>query len=54
MTTLAIELNDASIAVARSDRLLATEPGCAIETRDGIAFGDAALRSSRLRPRDAN
>jgi hypothetical protein len=54
MTTLAIELNDASIAVARSDRLLATEPGCAIETRDGIAFGNAALRSSRLRPRDAN
>jgi hypothetical protein len=54
MTTLAIELNDASIAVARSDRLLATEPGCAIETREGIAFGDAALRSSRLRPRDAN
>lgn len=54
MTTLAIELNDASIAVAGSDGLLATEPGCAIETSDGIAFGDAALRSSRLRPRDAN
>ncbi|MBW2542262.1 MAG: hypothetical protein JRF15_09240 [Deltaproteobacteria bacterium] len=54
MTTLAIELNDASIAVARSDQLLATEPGCAIETADGIAFGDAARRSSRLRPRDAN
>lgn len=54
MTTLAIELNDASIAVARSDRLLATEPGCAIQTGDDIAFGDAALRSSRLRPRDAN
>ena len=63
MTTLAIELNDASIAVARSDDriatarsdgLIATELGCAIETGDGIAFGDAALRSSRLRPRDAN
>ncbi len=54
MTTLAIELNDASIAVARLDGLLATEPGCAIETGDGIAFGDAALRSSRLRPRDVN
>ena len=63
MTTLAIELNDASIAVARSDDriatarsdgLIATESGCAIETGDGIAFGDAALRSSRLRPRDAN
>jgi hypothetical protein len=54
MTMLAIELNDAAIAVARSDRLLATEPGCAIETGDGIAFGDTALRSSRLRPRDAN
>jgi hypothetical protein len=63
MTTLAIELNDASIAVARSDDriatarsdgLIATEMGCAIETADGIAFGDAALRSSRLRPRDAN
>jgi hypothetical protein len=54
MTTLAIELNDAAIAVARSDRVLAIEPGCAIESGDGIAFGDAALRSSRLRPRDAN
>jgi len=54
MTILAIELNDAAIAVARSDRLLATEPGCAIQTGGDIAFGDAALRSSRLRPRDAN
>ena len=63
MTTLAIELNDASIAVARSDDRIATarsdgliaiELGCAIEMGDGIAFGDAALRSSRLRPRDAN
>jgi hypothetical protein len=54
MTTLAIELNDASIAVARSDGLIAIESGCAIATGDGIAFGDAALRSSRLRPRDAN
>jgi hypothetical protein len=54
MTTLAIELNDAAIAVARSNGLVATESGCAIETGDGIAFGDAALQSSRLRPRDAN
>jgi hypothetical protein len=54
MTTLAIELNDASIAVARPGGLLIAEPGCAIETGDGIAFGDAARRSSRLRPRDAN
>jgi len=54
MTILAIELNDAAIAVARSDRVLATEPGCAIQMEHGIAFGDAALQSSRLRPRDAN
>jgi hypothetical protein len=54
MTTLAIELNDASIAVARSDGLIAIESGCAIATGDGIAFGEAALQSSRLRPRDAN
>jgi hypothetical protein len=54
MTILAIELNDASIAIARSEGLIATESGCAIQTDDGIAFGDAALRSSRLRPRDAN
>jgi len=54
MTILAIELNDASIAVARPGDLLATEPGCAIETGDGIAFGEVALRLSRLRPRDAN
>jgi len=54
MTTLAIELNDASLAIARPGALIATEPGCAIETGDGLAFGDAALRSSRLRPRDAH
>ena len=54
MTILAIELNDASIAVAGPDGLMAAEPGCAIETDQGIEFGDAALRSSRLRPRDAN
>jgi hypothetical protein len=54
MTTLAIELNDASIAVARSDGLLVTEPGCAFESDEGIAFGEAALRSSRLRPRNTN
>ncbi|MFB3117191.1 MAG: hypothetical protein ACE1ZP_00370, partial [Myxococcota bacterium] len=54
MTTLAIELNDAAIAVARSDGLLVTEPGCALASDRGIAFGEAALRSSRLRPRDAN
>jgi len=54
MTILAIELNDASIAVAGPDGLVAAEPGCAIETDQGIEFGDAALRLSRLRPRDAN
>lgn len=54
MITLAIELNDAAIAVARADGLIATEPGCAIEAGDGLVFGEAALRSSRLRPRDAN
>jgi len=54
MTTLAIELNDASIVVARAGDLLTAEPGCAIETRDGIAFGQAALQARRLRPRDAN
>ena len=54
MTILAIELNDASIALARSDGLLVTEPGCAFESDDGIAFGEAALRASRLRPRDTN
>ncbi len=41
MTTLAIKLNDASIAVARSDGLLVTEPGCAFESDEGIAFGEA-------------
>jgi len=54
MTTFAIELNDAAIAVARANGLVATEPGCAIEAGDQLAFGEAALRSSRLRPRDAN
>jgi hypothetical protein len=54
MTTCAIELNDASIAIARSEGLIAAEPGCAIETGDALAFGAVARRSSRLRPRDAN
>jgi hypothetical protein len=54
MTILAIELNDAAIAVARLGGLVAVEPGCAIEAGESIAFGDVALRSSRLRPRDAN
>ena len=43
MTTLSIELNDASIAVARSDGLLVTEPGCAFESDAGIAFGEAGV-----------
>ena len=42
MTTLAIELNDAAIAVAGPGGLLAVEPGCAIETDGGLAFGGAA------------
>jgi hypothetical protein len=54
MKTLAIEINDAAIAVARSDGLLAIEPGCAFDSDDGIAFGEAALRSSRLRPHSTN
>ncbi len=41
MTTLAFELDDESIAVARSDGLLVTGPGCAFESDEGIAFGEA-------------
>jgi len=40
MTTLAIELNDASIAFERSDGLLVTEPGCAFESGDRITVND--------------
>ncbi len=43
MTTLAIELNDASNAVAQSDGLLVTEPGCAFESDEDIAFGEAGV-----------
>ncbi|MBW2715646.1 MAG: hypothetical protein JRD03_06200 [Deltaproteobacteria bacterium] len=45
MTSCAIELNDASIAIARSDGPIAAEPGCAIESGDALAFGDAARRT---------
>jgi hypothetical protein len=40
MTTLAIELNDAAIAVAGPGGPLAVERGCAIETAQLIAVSD--------------
>ncbi len=54
MRTLTIEINDASIAVARGGKVVALEPGCAVASDDGIAFGQAALRMRRLRPHQSN
>ncbi|MDJ0853177.1 MAG: hypothetical protein QNK04_32820 [Myxococcota bacterium] len=53
MPTLAIELNDAAIAVAHPEGVLAVEPGCAAVSEEGIAFGSEALAVARLKPRQA-
>lgn len=54
MTTLAIELNDASIRLARSDRLLVAEPGCALIDGEVVAVGSEAVRAARVKPHQAS
>jgi hypothetical protein len=52
--TLAIEINDAGIAVADSSGLLAIEPGYAVVERDRILTGREAVAKSRLKPRQSS
>ena len=51
MTTLAIELNDAELRLARPEGVVGVEPGCAVLDGDSILTGTPALRAARLRPR---
>jgi hypothetical protein len=54
MRTLAIEFNDAGIAVADAQGVLAIEPGCAVVERDKIVTGREAVAKARLKPRQAS
>ena len=54
MRTLAIEFNDAGIAVADEKAVLGVEPGCAVVERDKIVTGREALAKARLNPRQAS
>ncbi len=51
MSTLAIELNDAAIAVADERGVRAIEPGCAVAEEQELLVGAAAARVARLKPR---
>ena len=50
MGTLAIELNDAELRVARPGEVLAVEPGCVLFDGPRLAIGHDAQRSARLLP----
>jgi len=54
MRTLAIEFNDAGIAVADAQSVLAVEPGYAVVERDKIITGRDAVARARLHPRQAS
>jgi hypothetical protein len=54
MRTLAIEINDAGLAVADETGVLAIEPGCAVVEHDRIVTGAEALAKARLNPRRAS
>src|SRR5262245_50762360 len=54
MRTVAIEVNDAGIAVADAQGVLAIEPGCAVVERDRIITGREAQAKARLKPRQAS
>jgi hypothetical protein len=54
MRTLAIEINDAGIAVADATGVLAIEPGYAVVERDRIVTGTEAVAKARLKPRQAS
>ncbi len=54
MSTLAVEINDAGIAVASKDGLLAIEPGYALREGSEISTGIAAYRQSRRKPQQVS
>jgi len=54
MKRLAIEINDASLVVADSERVIRSEPGCAVVDRGNIITGHDAFALARLKPRDAS
>src|SRR3954452_2784436 len=54
MRTLAIELNDAGIAVADAQSVLAIEPGYAVVEGNKIITGRDAVAKARLNPRQAS
>ena len=54
MSALAIDINDAGIAVADATGVLGVEPGFAVVDRGRILTGDEAVALARLRPRQAS
>ena len=54
MSALAIDINDAGIAVADATGVLGVEPGCAVIDRGRITTGNEAVALARLRPRQAS
>jgi hypothetical protein len=54
VTTLAIDINDASLVVADRDKVLASEPGYALVDQAGIRTGWQAYRQGRLKPRSVS
>jgi hypothetical protein len=50
MSTLAIEINDAELAIAGGDVLLASEPGYALVEDNVVLTGWEAYRQARLKP----
>ena len=54
MRRLAIEINDAAIAVADANGILCSEPGVAVVERGRIVTGRDAAALARLKPRDTS
>ena len=54
MATLAIDINDASLVVAREGEVLAREPGYALVEDGRIVTGTEALRQARVKPRQVS
>jgi hypothetical protein len=54
VNVLAIDINDAGIAVADATGVLGVEPGFAVVDRGRILTGDEAVALARLRPRQAS
>ena len=48
--TLALEINDAGLILARDGQIVAEEPGCAMLDGRSVETGSAALKRARLKP----